>query len=252
MEWTSWYWWRMAATWHMLGDYAAELRITDRWRDSAAVEWQAIRGRALAALGREREVMALLASSAGGSVDSVASHQLTMATELAAHGQCSDGDGHCREHPGAVRARAGHRLEPRIRHRLGEPAARSDGARAGGARADRPERGGHARQAGSGGPDRGAAGRHRPGREDRQQSGRAEQPPFEEPLGPSCADPCPGSHRRRLRPPRTGRRPAPGCERSGHVRPGTPRTSITPTYCSRRSGAIRPSTRCSSRTTDRR
>ena len=86
MEWHSWYWWRMAATWHMPGDYAAELGITDRWRDSAALEWQEIRGRALAALGREREVMALLASSAGVSVDSVAEDQLEIATELAAHG----------------------------------------------------------------------------------------------------------------------------------------------------------------------
>ena len=35
MGWESWYWWQMAATWHMPGDYAAELAITDRWRDSA-------------------------------------------------------------------------------------------------------------------------------------------------------------------------------------------------------------------------
>ena len=31
-----WYWWHMAATHHMLGEYRAELDITDRWRDSAA------------------------------------------------------------------------------------------------------------------------------------------------------------------------------------------------------------------------
>ncbi len=86
-EWTSWYWWRMSATYHALGEYDAELPITDRWWDPADVEWQAIRSRALAALGREREVMALLASSAGGSVDSVASRRLTIATELAAHGR---------------------------------------------------------------------------------------------------------------------------------------------------------------------
>ena len=86
MQWTSWYWWRMANTWHMPGDYAAELGITDRWRDSAAEEWQVVRGRALAALGRERELMALLAISAGVSPDSVAEHQLTIATELVAHG----------------------------------------------------------------------------------------------------------------------------------------------------------------------
>ncbi len=86
-EWTSWYWWRMSATYHTVGDFEAELSITDRWRDSADVEWQAIRGRALAALGREREVIALCASSAGGSVDWVAGSQLTIATELAAHGR---------------------------------------------------------------------------------------------------------------------------------------------------------------------
>jgi DNA-binding SARP family transcriptional activator len=86
VEWNSWHWWRMAATWHMPGNYAAELQITERWRDSAAVEWQVIRGRALAALDREREVRALLASSAEVSVDSMAGHQLEIATELAAHG----------------------------------------------------------------------------------------------------------------------------------------------------------------------
>jgi DNA-binding SARP family transcriptional activator len=85
-EWTSWYWWRMAATYHMPGDYAAELSSTDRWRDSTIWWLQEVRGRALAALGREREVMALLASSAGVSVDSVAGYQLEVATELAAHG----------------------------------------------------------------------------------------------------------------------------------------------------------------------
>jgi hypothetical protein len=84
--WEPWYWSTMAATWHMTGDHAAELGITDRWRDSAAVERDWVREPALAALGREREVMALLASSAGVSVDSVAGHQLDIATELAVHG----------------------------------------------------------------------------------------------------------------------------------------------------------------------
>ena len=49
------YWWRMAATWHMVGGYRAELDITDRWRDSADAGWQIVRGRALSALGRERD-----------------------------------------------------------------------------------------------------------------------------------------------------------------------------------------------------
>ena len=86
-EWTSWYWGRMADTYHMPGEYAAELGSTDRWRDSTTWWLQEVRGRALAALGREREVMALLASSAGVSVDSVAGGQLEIATELAAHGR---------------------------------------------------------------------------------------------------------------------------------------------------------------------
>jgi hypothetical protein len=80
------YWVGMAASLHILGEYRAELDITDRWRDSAASEWQEVRGRALGALGREREVMELLASSAGASADVVASQQLPIATELAVHG----------------------------------------------------------------------------------------------------------------------------------------------------------------------
>ena len=135
------YWWRMAVTWHMLGEYRAELGITDRWRDSAAWEWQVIRGRALAALGREREVMEL-SREARLEPPSTRSRDtsLTMATELAAHG-----------HPRTAMAMAESvlarlELEPDTgwsrasEHRLGEPAARSDGARAGRARADRPER----------------------------------------------------------------------------------------------------------------
>ena len=124
----------------MLGEYRAELDITDRWRDSAAREWQVMRGRALAALGREREVMELFRSMAGASVDSVAERRSTIATELAVHG-----------HPRTAMAVAESLLarlelgpdidsEPRDEYRLGESAARPDGARAGGARADRPER----------------------------------------------------------------------------------------------------------------
>jgi hypothetical protein len=76
----------MAHTYHMPGEYRTELGITDRWRDSTTWGLDEVRGRALAALGREREVMALLASSAGVAVDSVAGGQLTIATELAVHG----------------------------------------------------------------------------------------------------------------------------------------------------------------------
>jgi DNA-binding SARP family transcriptional activator len=85
-EWLAWYWSWMAATWHMPGEYGAELGITDHWRDSTSPGWQIVRGRALAALGREREVMELLGSTAGSSVDSFARSHLVIATELAVHG----------------------------------------------------------------------------------------------------------------------------------------------------------------------
>ena len=77
------------------GGYRAELEITERWRDSTSPEWQVARGRALAALGREREVTALLKGSTTSPIGSVASRQLTIATELAVHG-----------HPRAARALA--------------------------------------------------------------------------------------------------------------------------------------------------
>ena len=80
------YWWRLAGASHMLGEYRTELGITDRWRDSAAWEWQVVRGRALAALGREREVMELLGRTTGASLDLDAWRMLPIATELAAHG----------------------------------------------------------------------------------------------------------------------------------------------------------------------
>jgi hypothetical protein len=92
---TAWpvYWLRLAGTWHMVGGYREELEITDRWADSTDPDWQVIRGRALAALGRERDVLALVNDMAGRSVDSVAGTALTIAGELAAHG-----------HPAAARA----------------------------------------------------------------------------------------------------------------------------------------------------
>jgi DNA-binding SARP family transcriptional activator len=81
-----WYWSVMAATHHTLGEYRSELGITERWRDSTTWEWQAVRGRALAALGRERDVVELYRRIAGASIDAVAERLLEMATELAAHG----------------------------------------------------------------------------------------------------------------------------------------------------------------------
>jgi hypothetical protein len=83
----AWYWWHMAAARHTLGEYHGELDITDRWHDSAAGDWYVIRGRALGALGRQREVMELVESMARASTDSVADRQIRLAAELAAHGQ---------------------------------------------------------------------------------------------------------------------------------------------------------------------
>ncbi len=80
------YWWFMAASHHMLGDYLEEVEITDRWRDSSSWAWSPIRGRALAALGREREALGLLERMLAGSIASVAGPSLGMAAELDAHG----------------------------------------------------------------------------------------------------------------------------------------------------------------------
>jgi hypothetical protein len=79
------YWSRLAITWHMTGEYRSELAITERWRDSAAGEWREIRGRALAALGREQEVRELLATG-DSALESFAGEWLRLAAELAAHG----------------------------------------------------------------------------------------------------------------------------------------------------------------------
>jgi DNA-binding SARP family transcriptional activator len=87
------YWVRLAGTWHMVGGYHEELSITQRWVDSTDPDWQVVRGRALAALGREREVLALVNGMGSRSVDSVAGATLDIADELAAHG-----------HPAAARA----------------------------------------------------------------------------------------------------------------------------------------------------
>jgi DNA-binding SARP family transcriptional activator len=80
------YWQYLAATWHMAGEYRTELDITDRWRDSTDEEWRVARGRALAALSREKEVMELLESPAGAWDDEAARYSLGIATELEAHG----------------------------------------------------------------------------------------------------------------------------------------------------------------------
>jgi hypothetical protein len=86
-DWRRRYWWYLAASRHMLGEYRAELDITDRWRDSTSHEWRIVRGRALGALGREREAMELFSGTAGAADGLVTSQQLAIATELWAHGQ---------------------------------------------------------------------------------------------------------------------------------------------------------------------
>jgi len=80
------YWSWLAASHHMLGQYPEELAVTDRWHDTSAAEWQVARGRALAGLGRESEVLELIQSLRARSIDSVATPSLTIAAELAAHG----------------------------------------------------------------------------------------------------------------------------------------------------------------------
>ncbi len=83
----AWYWWRVGALRHSLGEYRAELEITDRWHDSSASDWYVIRGRALGALGRRREVMELVERMSRASAEPGADRQLRLAAELAAHGQ---------------------------------------------------------------------------------------------------------------------------------------------------------------------
>ncbi|HEX3273644.1 MAG TPA: hypothetical protein VHR43_02215, partial [Gemmatimonadales bacterium] len=80
------YWWWLAASHHMLAQYREEIEITDRWRDSSDASWMVVRGRALAALGRESEALQLVHALSGRSIDSVATPSLTIAAELAAHG----------------------------------------------------------------------------------------------------------------------------------------------------------------------
>jgi hypothetical protein len=69
----------------MTGEYGPELAITDRWRDFAAGEWREVRGRALAAVGGERETREFLASG-DTALERFASEWLGIAAELAAHG----------------------------------------------------------------------------------------------------------------------------------------------------------------------
>ena len=89
------YWWYLAASRHMLGEYDAELDITDRWPDSTSRAWQVVRGRALAALGRERDAMELLPEHGRSAGRLGRGAPAEVATELSVHG-----------HPGAAVALA--------------------------------------------------------------------------------------------------------------------------------------------------
>jgi hypothetical protein len=80
------YWAWTAVARHLLGQHVAELEITERWRDSAAGTWRYIRGRALAALGRDRDALELFHSLIARPMGEVTGTLLTMAGELAIHG----------------------------------------------------------------------------------------------------------------------------------------------------------------------
>ena len=116
----------------------AELAITARWRDSASRVWQIMRGRALGALGREREVIELL-RQAWQEPRSTRSPSASWRSPPSSwlHGHRAGCSGPGRECPREARARAAHQFQTGRGHRLGEPTARSEGARAGGARVGR-------------------------------------------------------------------------------------------------------------------
>jgi tetratricopeptide (TPR) repeat protein len=80
-----WAW--TALSHHMLGQYRAELEVTDRWRDSAADFWPYLRARALAALGRDREVPELLQGLMERPREDGSRAFLGIAEELAVHGE---------------------------------------------------------------------------------------------------------------------------------------------------------------------
>ena len=106
-------------------------------RSLARFRHRGVAGRARAcarALGREREVMDLLRSMAEARSTRSPSRQLTIAD--GARGPRARETAMAVAESVLVRLElGGHRLERAADHRLGEPAARSDGARAGGARA---------------------------------------------------------------------------------------------------------------------
>jgi hypothetical protein len=80
-----WAW--TALSHHMLGQYRAELEVTDRWRDSAADFWPYLRARALASLGRDREVPELLQGLMERPREDGSRAFLGIAEELAVHGE---------------------------------------------------------------------------------------------------------------------------------------------------------------------
>jgi hypothetical protein len=80
------YWGWTAVSRHMLGEHLAELKITERWRDSADGLWPYMRGRALAAMGRDQEVFELFHSLTARPIEEVTGALFAMAIELAVHG----------------------------------------------------------------------------------------------------------------------------------------------------------------------
>ena len=137
----AWYWWRMAGYRHTLGEYRAELEITERWQDSAAGEWHVIRGprarRAGPGAGGDGAGGAHVRACRRNRSPTGSSR---LATELAAHGHVGRGE----DDRGGLLARLelgpGRRMEPCREHRLGQRSARRNGRGAGSARAGRPER----------------------------------------------------------------------------------------------------------------
>src|SRR5262249_42947536 len=67
-----------------------EIAITDRWHDTSDAAWQVARGRALAGMGHEAEVLELIQSLRARSIDSVATSSLRIAAELESHGDQRD------------------------------------------------------------------------------------------------------------------------------------------------------------------
>ena len=101
--------WRLP---HMLGEYQCRARHHRSLARLDGGEWQVVRGRALAALGREREVMELLQGHGRSFSRLVRGPPPEDRDRACGSWASSSGDDRGREYPGAARARP-QRLEPR-------------------------------------------------------------------------------------------------------------------------------------------